>query len=431
MAHGFVDLLFVLVSFAVAFVIGGVRRWGRSRVDAKVCRPAIVWGSVPIKNNCYWARSVRSLGLRSETFTTDFYAVINDRADWDRLLDEEYSWLPGFVRPYAGFLDGLIRYDVFVIPFSGFFIGDKLVWRLQAPLFKIAGARVVAIPYGADAYSYRHIRSTPMMHGLMMSYPGASRTQRQVEVRLKYWSDHADVVIPGFMGPDGFGRWDVLIPSSVFVELSEWQQSQRHNMADGINQPVVIAHAPNHRGFKGSEFVIAAVDKLRGEGLKVELVLLERVKNEQVRNTFQNDIDIHVEQLIASGFGMNAIEGMASGLPVIANLDNDEYIMPFRRWSYFSECPVISATPESLVDVLRVLITRPQLRRQLGAASRKYAEKYHGLDSAAYLFNSVIDHLYGRLDSHSLINLYHPLLSEYTSRQPKVDHPLVNNRIVD
>lgn len=428
MVYMIVDLLFLMLSLAVASVIGRVRRWRCLRANGGSRRPAVVWGSAPIKNNSYWSRSVRTLGFPSETFTTDFYTVINERTDWDRILNEEYSWLPRFARPYAGFLDGLIRYDIFVIPFSGFFIGDKLIWRLQAPLFKLAAARVVAIPYGADAYSYRHIRSTSMMHGLIMSYPDASRIQRQVEARLKYWSDHADVVIPGFMGPDGFGRWDVLIPSSVFVELSEWKQSQRRSMADGSDQPVVIAHAPNHRGFKGTEFLIAAVDKLKLEGLKIELILLERVKNDQVRKSFTNDVDIHVEQLIAPGFGMNAIEGMASGLPVIANLGDDDYIAPFRRWSYFSECPVVSATPESVVDVLRALVTNPQLRHQLGDASRKYAEKYHGLDSSAHLFNEVIEYAYGRRES--LINMYHPLLSEYTKRLPKIVPPLVNNRIV-
>lgn len=422
-------LAFIFASCVVAAVVGGWRRWKRTRGSAERNAHSIVWGSAPIKNNCYWSRAVRTLGFTSETFTTEYYATINDRSDWDRLLDEAYHFLPALVRPYAGFLDGLIRYDIFVVPFSGFFLGEEPVWRLQAPLIKLAGGRIIAIPYGSDAYSYRHIRSTALTHGLMMSYPSASQLQRRVEARLKYWSDHADVVIPGFMGPDGFGRWDVLIPSSVFIELSDWRQSRRLSMADGKTESVFIAHAPNHRGFKGSEFLIAAVDKLKAEGLKVELVLLERVKNSEVQRIFETMVDIHVEQLVAPGFGMNAIEGMASGLPVIANLENEDYIGPFRRWSYFSECPVVSATPESIAKILRSLITEPQLRHELGDANRRYVEKYHGLDSAAYLFRSVIKYIDGELDRHSLVTLYHPLLSEYSSRQPMVEHPLVNNRI--
>ncbi|MCW2763669.1 MAG: hypothetical protein JWR85_3870 [Marmoricola sp.] len=421
-------LPFLLAALVVALVVGMGRRIARMRKDSRAHKPAIVWGSAPIKNNTFWSRSMKEAGFHSETFTTAYYASINDRADWDRLLEEEYRWLPSPLRKYAGFIDGLARYEVFVIPFTGFFIGDSALWRIQAPLMKLAAARIVALPYGADAYSYRHIRSTELIHGLMMSYPAAAREQRKVEARMEYWSDHAHVVIPGFMGPDGFGRWDVLIPSSVFVDLGAWKPSRRQSAADGVNGTVVIAHAPNHKGFKGSEFILAAVEALRAEGLKVELLLLERVKNSQVRAAFENQVDIHVEQLVAPGFGMNAIEGMASGLPVISNLENANYVQPFRRWSYFAECPVVSATPESVADVLRTLVTRPLLRHELGRASREYAEKYHGLDSSAHLFTAVIDYLYGRRES--LVHLYHPLLGDYSRRRPRVEHPLIDNRIV-
>ena len=74
-------------------------------------------------------------------------------------------------------------------------------------------------------------------------------------------------------------------------------------------------------------------------------------------------------------------------------------------------------------------MTRPELRKQLGKASREYVEKYHGLDSAQYLFTNVIKYVYG--SKESLINLYHPLLGEYPNRSPKIQHPMVNNRIVD
>ncbi|MBT5717631.1 MAG: aminotransferase, partial [Opitutae bacterium] len=139
--------------------------------------------------------------------------------------------------------------------------------------------------------------------------------------------------------------------------------------------------------------------------------------------------DILVEQLICTGHGMNAVEGFASGIPVVSNLEDDDCTTMFRRWSFLNECPIASASPESIVNVLRKLVTRPALRSQLGIAGRQYAEKYLGLDSAQYLFGEVIDFLYGRRDS--LINLYHPLLGDYPKHKPFVEHPLVNNQIVD
>jgi hypothetical protein len=124
---------------------------------------------------------------------------------------------------------------------------------------------------------------------------------------------------------------------------------------------------------------------------------------------------------------MNGLEGMASGLPVICNLEDEQYLLPFRRWSFFGECPLVSASPESLQDVLRTLITQPILRNELGALGRQYVEKYHGLDSSQYLFSNVIDYLYGRRES--IYDLYHPLTSEFNRRLPTIVPPLDKNRL--
>lgn len=372
---------------------------------------------------------MKDLGFDSETFTLDFYNSINKREDWGRIVSEEFPFIPYPLKPYLAFLNSLGRYDIFFLSFDGFFLGNSIIWKIQNFWFKIAGKKIIVMPYGSDSYVYRRIRSTSLIHGLMMSYPDASRNQKKIASQVDYWSQHADLCFSGIMGPDGFGRWDILAPTILYIDLKLWHSSKRKSISDGKNGVVRIVHAPNHRGFKGSEFIIDAVEKLKREGLKVELILLEKLQNDRVREILNQEADILVEQLIATGHGMNGLEGLASGLPVISNLEDESYILPMRRWSYFEECPIVSGTPENLDDVLRKLITRPELRLDLGRAGREYAEKYHGLDSAQYIFSEIIEYLQGNRES--LINLYHPLLGEYPKRKPKVSHPLVNNRILD
>lgn len=417
-----ISLLFLPIAFVCALFV-------RNQSDQHEKIPRLVWGSSPIINNMYWARAMRNIGFKSETFTTDFYSSINQRADWDWILSEKYQWIPGFMKPFAAFIQALFQYDVFFLSFNGFFIGWTPARHMQAQLLKLANKKIIVLPYGSDSYVYHRIRSTATIHGLLMSYPLAAKEQYRILQDVDYWCKHADVVIPGFMGPDGFGRWDVLIPSQLALDLTLWNASKKCSMTNGLNGSVVIVHAPNHRGFKGSEFLVDAVKRLQEEGLKVELRLLERLQNSEVRRILFEETDILVEQLIFTGHGLNGLEGMASGLPTISNLEDETYIAPIRRWSYFGECPLVSASPETLVNVLRKLVTRPGLRHELGKAGRAYVEKYHGLDSAQYLFTNVIDYVYGRKDS--LINLYHPLLGEYPNRSPKIKHPLMNNRIVD
>jgi hypothetical protein len=415
--------LFVLVAAVAA--CGARLRKPRASHEA-----ALVWGSTPLINNRYWSAAMKQAGYRSETFTDGYFATVNQRSDWDRLLGESYRWMPLRLRPLVAFIDSLLRYDVFFFSSDGFFIGRlPWIWRWQAPLFKLAGKKIVFIPYGADSFVYRRVRNSTVTHGLIASYPGFAREQDVIAARLDYWIRHADACIPATMGMDGFGRWTVAIPSVLSLDLGLWGPSVRHSQVDGRNGTVVLCHAPNHRSLKGTEFVVHAVQQLQAEGLKVELRLLEKLQNVEVRRILREDVDILVEQLVFIGHGLNALEGMASALPVVSNLEDPEYMTVFRRWSYFGECPIVSATPENVADVLRQLVTRPDLRRQLGAAGRQYVEKYHGLDSAAYLFSNVLDHVYG--ERESLANLYHPLLGDYPKRLPRVTHPLRNNRILD
>jgi hypothetical protein len=424
----FIRLLAYFLTPAFFLVAVGVSLSARLK-DKDLGRPRLFFGSVPILNNVYWSRAMRMAGYPSDTFTTDFYNTINKREDWDFLLSEEFKQWPALARPFLGFLRVLRSYDVLFISCQGVFIGTTPLWRLQAPLIKLAGIKTVVLPFGSDAYVYRTVRSTSLLHGLLASYPQQSKIQSRIAANVDYWCKHSDVFIPGVMNADGIGRWDVLMPSHLFIDTSIWSSVAERGAGDGTNRKVVVCHAPNHRGFKGTEFILEAIRQLQQEGLKVELRLIEKMQNTEVRRVLTEDADILVEQIIATGHALNGLEGMASGIPVVCNLEDSEYILPLRRWSYFGECPIVSATPENLVDVLRKLVTRPELRRQLGDAGRAYVEKYHGLDSAAHLFSEVIEYIQGRRDT--LINMYHPLLGEYPKRLPKIIHPLVNNRIAD
>lgn len=414
-----VDLLLLPVFAFVAVATSITRRLRRQPLR-------IVWGSTPLINNVYWSRAMKAGGFESETFMFNFYSI-SKREDFDRILLEEYRWCPIPFRPYLGFISALIRYDVVVTSFSGFMLVTPVLKRVQAWLFRLAAMRTIVIPYGADSYVYRRIRSVGVLQGLLFSYPEAARKQKQIARDVDYWSKRADVIIAGGLAPDGIGRWDVPLSSVLFIDLDQWQPASRYSSANGLNGVVTIGHTPNHRGFKGTEFLIEAVERLRTEGLLVELRLFEGVSNEEVRRVLRDEIDVLVEQLIYTGHAMSGLEGMASGLPVVCNLEDEQYLLPARRWSFFGECPLVSAEPENLVAVLRELITKPELRKEIGQMGRQYAEKYHGLDSCRYLFTAVIDYLYGRRGS--IMDLYHPLTSDYVKRSPRIAPPLEKNRL--
>ena len=395
----------------------------------KNSRKRIVWGSTPLINNYYWSKAMKEGGYESETYVSHIYSRINKSSDFDKILDQKYVFLPSFLKPYFGFLFSLFKYDIFFISFDGFFLQETPINYLQAFYLKIARKKIIVIPYGSDAYVSRNIKSLSLAHALIYSYPLTSRNQASILKKVNYWTINADAIIPGFMFGDGIGRWDILTPSPLSLDLEFWKKSNKKQLANGKDSEVVIAHAPNHKGCKGTEFIINAIEKLKENGYKIKFILIEKKQNFEVQKILNEEVDILIEQLIFTGFGLNGVEGMATGITTISNLEDKNYILPLKRWTYFAECPVVSSCPETILITLKKLIENPELREELGRCGRKYVKKYHSADFARYLFSNIISYVYG--EKKSIMDLFHPLKGNYLKDSKKIYPPLKNNNLVD
>jgi glycosyltransferase involved in cell wall biosynthesis len=60
---------------------------------------------------------------------------------------------------------------------------------------------------------------------------------------------------------------------------------------------------------------------------------------------------------------------------------------------YADELPVISATTETVYDVLRDLIGNPDKRREIGMRSRQFAVRWHSAEAAAKRFDKIYSDL--------------------------------------
>jgi glycosyltransferase involved in cell wall biosynthesis len=139
-------------------------------------------------------------------------------------------------------------------------------------------------------------------------------------------------------------------------------------------RPVVL-HAPSSRSRKGTEHVVAACEQL-----DVELEIVEGLDHREAFERYRN-ADIVVDQLNAGWYGVFAIEAMALGKPVVTFL-HDEAVARTQE-AFGVEVPIVSATKETLADVLRPLAESPDERRRIGAASRTYVERVHDADAVA------------------------------------------------
>ena len=395
-------------------------------------RSIAIWGSFPVLNWKYLSKAVNGTGIDSITMV-DGLQPINSTDDFDRYF-EDFAWriLPQRIQRRVGACLALCfvlrRCSVLHTLFNGFSLSQSSFWRLEGWLLRRAHIPVVILPVGGDIWLYSRIIDPSVRYGLLCHYPNQVREESRVKGKVDYWVRHADVIIGNFLvGDSRLSRWDVTTPQYMVMDLDEWANPNTTTLADGVNGQVTILHTPNHRTLKGTEFIIDAVDCLVEEGLNVRLELLEGAQNSLVRERMHS-ADIVADQLILTGYALTALEGMASGLPVLTNLGNDSILRVFRRYSFLNECPILSTDPESVLHNLRTLVTNPGLRRQLGEAGRLFVETYHSFAAAQFLFQSIYQYLESP-GSVDLLSLYHPITGKYPCSGKRIEHPLIENRL--
>jgi hypothetical protein len=284
-----------------------------------------------------WAytQALRRRGVESELVVFNRYKL---HPEADRSLDRKGGLVRQQLTQWSAFLPLLPRYDVFHFYSSLTFLPKAAQW----PILHATGKR------GLFHYLGRDIRGKTreqLAYGL----------RADAEIVGSYdairWVPHADVVLPG-------------------IEVSRIEPA-----IPGNRERPVILHAPSSRQRKGTEHVVAAC-----EGLDADLEIVEGLRHDEAFERYRN-ADIVVDQLNAGWYGVFAIECLALGKPIVTFL-HDEAVRRTEE-AYGVEVPIRSATAETLREALRPLVADAALRRQLGAASRAYAERLHDVDVIA------------------------------------------------
>ena len=361
---------------------------------------SIVFGGPGLINYKYWCEALRFGGWDASTMVWGTPSIL-DPGTFEFDLQSKFGRLAYLFAPYA-FIKAIARFQIVWCGFDGFLLGTTILRPVEPWLIKLAGCKLIAVPYGGDAYVYSNVRSGSWAHALQVSYPQAARHQRSISGNIHRMTKRADFMMPGVMGFDGIGRWDVLSPSPLCINaLAISPNVEKHSRKE-----MVVIHTPNHRGCKGTEFLVQAVENLRKEGCEITLRLLEGIPNKEVLRQLSDEADVLVEQLIFQGYAMSGVEGLAAGTVVVANLSDEKLLLPFRRWSFLDECPVVSGTPESIESVLRLLYFDPLLRNGLSIQGREYALKFHSYAAFIALYREIEKLVFD--ERGSMINFYSP-----------------------
>jgi glycosyltransferase involved in cell wall biosynthesis len=365
-----------------------VARLDTDRRRRRGARPRLIWGPVPIISIKFWSQALRARGYQTCTCVFEHYAM-HERADFDVYFDEFMP--PGIVfdplRAYAVFLWVLRTADLYLSFFDGGFLQGTALRRLELPLLRLAGKRVVVSPYGSDIAVCGHVGV--IEKGVFEDYPELAQRSDRTRARVLEFSHRSNFVIRNYQL--GFlPRWDAFWPTEIGIDTDTWQPATSSSAANAKNGEVVVVHASNHRHFKGTDRLIEAIEQLRREGSRVRLELLERRSNAEVLTAVAHG-DIVADQFIA-GYALFGIEGMAMAKPVVSALG---WMPPDLRESYRARgLPILDTDRDGLLETLRSLIGDPERCRALGEAGRRYVLEHHSYEAVGATWEAIIRHVW-------------------------------------
>lgn len=144
---------------------------------------------------------------------------------------------------------------------------------------------------------------------------------------------------------------------------------------------------------KSSHVYLPLIKKLKDQGLLLELMEPTGIPNKEIR-FLQAQADIFLDMLTYGWFGANAREAMMLGKPVICYI-RPEWLESLRQEipDYATDLPIISATPDTVEDILRDLIANPEKRCEIGQRSREFAVKWHSAEVGGRRFDEIYSKL--------------------------------------
>jgi glycosyltransferase involved in cell wall biosynthesis len=285
------------------------------------------------------------------------------------------------------FLSILWKYDIWVAFFSGKFFKKSAFDRYEAPLLKLAGIRIVTVPYGSDVTMFNGLQSRFDWLGRLWQdkafyYQDREAHNAKVKSQIAHFNHWADFTIAGDHSLAPFlPKYDLNFKYFP-IDCDAWKP-----LYETGNAVPLIVHAPNHRHVKGTDVLLQACERLKQQGLKFDLQLVERVPRNQVQEIYRQ-ADIIAEQFIIGVYGLTALEGLALGKPVLTYLSEEHLQNPVFN------LPLVNTHPDNIEEVLKALILLPQLRKRLGLAGRESVERYQSCEAVGEVWDQIYRHLW-------------------------------------
>ncbi|MEV6074859.1 glycosyltransferase [Streptomyces sp. NPDC052069] len=248
------------------------------------------------------------------------------------------------------------------LPVFGRLNGDTIAGDLAA--LDKAGIKVAILSHGSDIrHPARHLERHE--YSLFRDAPDgiAEKLQRKAEINRRI-ADECGlplfVTTPDLLDDLPTAKWVPLV-----VDVASWATD---SPVMERKRPIVL-HAPSKRWTKGTDRIMPILTELHDEGV-IDFRLAENIPWAEMQELVKQS-DLVLDQFTTGSYGTFAVEAMAAGRPVIGHISDAVKI------ATNGELPVVSATPDTLREVLGSLIDDRDGTAAVGRASSEFARTYH------------------------------------------------------
>lgn len=322
-----------------------------------------------------WAKAVERFRpeIKTEVFAIDrgqrfsFPADVRIPVSSWRSLDWQVQW----VRHVAS------SYTHVVLESGSGVLGTLNGGRLLDDLgfLRDKGIAVAVVLHGSDARN-------PTRHRQLVSHspfePGDELTER-----LERSSASTLEALAAFDGPVFVSTLDLLdhVPEAQWLPqvltIERWQP-QPFDPSD----PLKVLFVPTNSRLKGGDYVQQICGRLEQERI-IDLRIETDVPTSDMPELIAS-ADVLIDGLVLGLYGTTAVEGMASGRVVLANLSRVLDRQPERP-------PIVHATPDTLEQILREVAGSPRDYKELAEQGPEYVRRFHDGTYAAESLNKFLN----------------------------------------
>jgi len=163
------------------------------------------------------------------------------------------------------------------------------------------------------------------------------------------------------------------VPRAEFAPYANVDVESFEVAPPSVDGPIVILHAPSDPSIKGSDTIIAAVERLK-ERFPIEFVQVKGLPHAEAVKLYRR-ADLVIDQILAGWYGGFAVEAMAMGKPVACYIRDEDLVhVPA---SMARDLPLIRVTPDTIEADLAALLAQRHRLPQMGEEARRFVLRWH------------------------------------------------------